>query len=248
MRSKYSSILRFGASSAVLAAVAALAGCGSGSGAETAENPGGSGGGASTAYSGPAPATADVQSFKINLFDNVRGNNRCGSCHGVGGQAPTFARSDDVNLAYDAARTVVTLESPGDSLMVLKVAGGHNCWLQSAGACADILETWITNWAGNLVEGGARQIELEPPQLRDPDASKSFPPDPFLFGATVHPLLVEQCAECHTSTSVLKQQPFFAEGPTSNSQALATAYEAAKSKMNLDDPASSRFVVRLGAE
>src|SRR5690606_29689511 len=41
---------------------------------------------------------------------------------------------------------------------------------------------------------------------------------------------------------------FFAEGPTSNSLALATAYEAAKSKMDLDDPASSRFVVRLGAE
>src|SRR5690606_14683912 len=151
MRSKHSSTLRFGAKGgALLAAVAALAGCGAGSGADVAENPGGpGGGGTSMAYSGPAPATADVQAFKINLFDNVRGDNRCGSCHGVGGQAPMFARSDDVNLAYDAARTVVTLESPGDSLMELKVAGGHNCWLQSAGACADILETWITSWAGN---------------------------------------------------------------------------------------------------
>src|SRR5690606_17649141 len=55
-------------------------------------------------------------------------------------------------------------------------------------------------------------------------------------------------ADCHTSTSALKQQPFFAEGPSNNSLALATAYEAAKSKMNLDDPASSRFVVRLGDE
>ena len=32
---------------------------------------------------------------------------------------------------------------------MLKVAGGHNCWLSSNSACADILTTWIRNWAGS---------------------------------------------------------------------------------------------------
>src|SRR3970040_2068059 len=86
-------------------AVSALAGCGGGSGADTTQNPAGPPSGGSS-YSGPAPATADIQSFKINLYDNIVSNNRCGSCHSVeGGQAPMFARSDHVNLPYSSATT-----------------------------------------------------------------------------------------------------------------------------------------------
>jgi hypothetical protein len=48
-------------------------------------------------YTGPAPATADVQSFRINLWENIKANNRCGACHNANGQSPTFARNDDVN-------------------------------------------------------------------------------------------------------------------------------------------------------
>ena len=40
-----------------------------------------------------------------------------------------FARRDDINLAYTAANGVVTLMTPQDSTMVVKVGGGHNCWL-----------------------------------------------------------------------------------------------------------------------
>ena len=42
---------------------------------------------------------------------------------------PNFARSDDVNLAYAQANTVVNLAQPSTSLIVTKVSGGHNCWL-----------------------------------------------------------------------------------------------------------------------
>ncbi|HLF12885.1 MAG TPA: LamG domain-containing protein, partial [Gammaproteobacteria bacterium] len=144
----------------VLLAVATLAGCSGGSGAATEQNPAGGGGGSVSNYNGPAPATADVQSFKVNLWDNISSNNRCGSCHSIdGAQAPMFARSDDVNLAYAAANGVVTLTSPQDSEMVSKVGGGHNCWLTSDAACGDILTTWITNWAGDLVSAGGRKIE-----------------------------------------------------------------------------------------
>ena len=41
-----------------------------------------------------------MQAFRINLWENIKGNNRCGSCHGAGGQTPMFARNDNVNDAY----------------------------------------------------------------------------------------------------------------------------------------------------
>ena len=58
-------------------------------------------------YSGPPPATADVQQFKVSLWDNIAANNRCGQCHGTGGQVPTFARNDNINLAYGEANPLV---------------------------------------------------------------------------------------------------------------------------------------------
>ncbi len=234
-----------------LAAATVLTACGGGSGAAVEQNPG-TGTVNVSSYTGPAPSTDDVQSFKINLWDNIRASNRCGTCHSVeGGQNPMFARSDDVNLAYAAANSVVTLTSPEDSLMVTKVGGGHNCWLSSDATCADILTTWITNWAGELASSSGRQIELEPPTPRNPGSSKNFPADDgALFSTTVYPLLTGagQCADCHSSGSAVKQQPFFAEGPANDADALKTAYEAAKAKMDLDDPANSRFVLRLRNE
>ena len=60
-----------------------------------------------------------------------------------------------------------------------------------------------------------------------------------LFSTTVYPLLSDFCAVCHSSGSAVKQQPFFAEGPDNDPNAWLTAYEAAKSKMDLDDPATT---------
>ena len=65
---------------AVLSLVAFLQACGSGSGAETTANPVTAAPDVSN-YSGPAPATADVQTFKLAVWDNLVPNNRCGSCH-----------------------------------------------------------------------------------------------------------------------------------------------------------------------
>ncbi|TDJ47869.1 MAG: LamG domain-containing protein [Gammaproteobacteria bacterium] len=230
-----------------LIATAAMAGC-AGGGADTEIN-------AVIAalnlsnYTGPAPATPDVQAFRINLWDNIRTNDRCGACHSVdGGQSPMFARSDDVNFAYAEANFPVTdLQSPADSQMVTKVAGGHNCWVTDDSVCADILTTWITAWAGDLAAGGDRSIVLQAPvSIRDPGASRHFPPDPAQFGATVYPLLTQFCSGCHASDTALQQSPFFAEnaGP----DALALAYEAVKSKIDLNDPSASRLVIRLRDE
>src|SRR5688572_6077223 len=240
------------AGAGVALAAGLLSACSGGSGADVEQTPGLPGGGPTSNYNGPPPSTADVQQFKINLWDNIEANNRCGTCHSdAGGQTPMFARRDDINLAYSAANGVVTLASPPDSTMVSKVGGGHNCWLASNAACGDILTTWITNWAGSTASTAARKIELEPPVLRDPGQSKNFPADQgVLFSAAVYPLLRDHCSDCHASNTALKQQPFFAEtdGPPITPAAIASAYEAAKSKMNLDDPAISRFVLRLRNE
>jgi len=223
---------------AMAVALCALALGACGGGAKTTENPITSGGSAPT-YVGPAPATADIQAFKINVWDNLKASNRCGQCHVAGGQTPQFVRQDDVNLAYTAANTIVNLASPRDSRMVQKVAGGHNCWLASNDACADILTTWISAWAGATAGGGVQGVALKAPVIQDPGASKSFPSSPALFAATVHPVLEEYCSRCHTSTAAAAQSPFFA------SHDVDEAYAGAKVKMNLDQPAMSRLVLRL---
>src|SRR5690606_21825125 len=90
-----------------------------------------------THYTGPVPQTADIQLFKQPLWDNIAGNNRCGACHVQGNTAPAFVRNDDINLAYAAAVPLVNLADPAQSLLVTKLAGGHNCWLASDTVCAD---------------------------------------------------------------------------------------------------------------
>jgi hypothetical protein len=192
-------------------------------------------------YQGPAPASQDVQAFKVNVWDNLHGANRCGSCHGAGGQSPQFVRADDINLAYQAANTVVSLGDPASSTMVTKVGGGHNCWLAADSACADQLTAWIRNWAGATAVG-SRQIQLNAPPLRDVGATKSFPSSSGAFAATVHPLLVEYCSRCHSSAALTPQSPFFAEANPD------IAYAAARPKINLDTPPDSRLVLRLRNE
>jgi mono/diheme cytochrome c family protein len=192
-------------------------------------------------YTGPAALTADVQAFRLNVWENLNKQNRCGACHGTGGQSPAFVRMDDVNLAYAQANSIVDLANPANSRMVTKVAGGHNCWLDSDSACGDVITAYLTAWAGG-VAGGGNIIELVAPTLRDPGDSKSFPIDSGLFATTVHPLLTAHCANCHVDSAASAQSPFFADSDPD------TAYEAAKPKIDLDNPANSRFVLRLREE
>jgi mono/diheme cytochrome c family protein len=196
-------------------------------------------------YTGPAPSTADIQAFKINLWDNIKANNRCGACHNATGQTPKFARNDDVNLAYADANTVVNLLQPDQSRLVTTVAGGHNCWLSSAQACGDIMTTWIRNWAGSVATGG-KQIQLVAPTDQTVGASKSFPDTSTLFASTIYPVLHSanrgNCVRCHSSSAATPQSPFFASNDVNE------AYAAARAKINLDSPSASRFVVRLRDE
>jgi hypothetical protein len=194
-------------------------------------------------YSGPPPASADVQAFETNLWVNISPTSRCGNCHKAGGQTPMFARSDDINQAYSAALTVVNLSQPETSLMVQKVAGGHNCWLSSTQACADILTTWISNWAGGG-NGSAvgTQIPLTAPPSQTVGATKVFPADPTLFSTTVYPVVQQWCSRCHSDTAATPQSPYFA------SSNLALAYSYAQPEINLNTPISSTFYLRLAQQ
>jgi hypothetical protein len=113
----------------------------------------------------------------------------------------------------------------------------------------------ISNWATASNVTSARLIQLTAPDLRNPGDAKSFPAKADTVGTngssfanTVYPLLVGtapviangNCQNCHQEVGpLLPQAPFFA------SPDVDSAYEAAKSKMNIDAPASSRFVERL---
>src|SRR5687767_1995735 len=189
----------------------AVAGCGGG--ASTAENPV-TQPPTPSGYTGPPPASQDVQAFKLNVWDNLMTSNRCGQCHGTGGQVPSFVRGDDINLAYEAANGVVNLGSPADSMMVTKVGGGHNCWLAADSACGDQLTVWIRNWAGQTL-GGTRGAPLQPPPIKEVGDSKSFPAGSALFGSTVYPLLDEYCSRCHSSGSSTSPTPRCARRSTS---------------------------------
>ena len=228
-------ILVAGLSSAVLVAC--------GGGAPTTDNPITSVTPPST-YNGPPPQTADIQSFKLNVWDNIQATNRCGSCHAQGGQGNGyFVRNDDINLAYEAANLVADLDLPSNSLLVSRMSSGHNCWLTDDQACSDIMTTWIEGWAGEAA-GGGRQITLTAPNPVDPGDSRSYVNATVAdFATFVHgPVLTTYCAGCHSSQSATAQQPYFAEADA------AVAFEAAKPKMDINEPAASRFVLRLGDE
>jgi hypothetical protein len=232
-----------------IACAAVLAAC-SGGGAPTTVNP------VTTAptvqdYNGPPAQNADVQAFRLSFWQYVTAANRCGGCHNASspGQSPQFARNDDVNLAYQAANTVVNLSQPDQSRIVQKVGGGHNCWLSAASACADTLTVWIRNWAGSAAVGG-KQIELKEPTIKEVGDSKTFPADSTKFQQSLlwndpsNPpgLLRKYCSRCHASTAAVPVQPFFASSDPDE------AYAAVRAKINLDNPAMSRLVIRLRDE
>lgn len=191
-------------------------------------------------YSGPVASTPDVTQFKLELWDNISSQDRCGACHVQDNQSPAFARNDDINLAYSAANSLVNFTSPEDSSLVSKVVGGHNCWLTSDAACADIMTTWISNWGAT--ESTANKIQLEAPVAKEPGANKNFPADTQLFAASVYPILETYCSNCHTNSATIPISPYFA------SSDIDEAYAASKARINLDTPANARFVGKVRDE
>ncbi len=220
----------------VLALTFMLTACGSGQDTEALPNTGAPS--TNSNYSGPAPATDDVQNFKLSVWDNLVSTERCGSCHSTGGQTPTFVHDGNINTAYAAANGIVNLNNPSLSTMVTKVAGGHNCWLASDSACADTITSYIENWAGGSA-GSITQITLRAPAIKDPGETKSFPEDSVDYSTTVYPLVSTYCSDCHVEGM---QTPYI------GSSDVDVSYEAAQSRIDLQTPAGSRLVQRLRSD
>ena len=162
-------------------------------------------------YSGPPPATADVQRSRSTSGTTSRRPTAAGTATTRLARRRSSCAQDDVNLAYDAANTVVNLTSPRDSRMVQKVGGGHNCWLASNAACADIMTTWIRSWAGSALAAVAAASSSRPPPIKDPGASKTFPDGSgALRDHRLSARSTQYCSRCHTSTAASAQSPFFA--------------------------------------
>jgi hypothetical protein len=103
---------------------------------------------------------------------------------------------------------------------------------------------YITAWA-SASSSEATQVSIQPPvQLFEPGASLNHPPEPTLFETHIHgPILSQYCSRCHAEDGEERQQqPYFA------SSDINTAYDAARSKIDLNNAANSRFVYRLRTE
>lgn len=199
------------------------------------------------------PRSEDVNQFMIEFWDNVAANDRCGQCHDDSHETP-FARTDNINDAYDATTPLINRAAPQQSALVTKVAGGHQCWVGSDSACAQILTAWITRWVHSADGTGADSttIVLEKPDTFAIASTKVLPADPpsgFASGA-LRGLLQTYCSDCHAPTASTPQQPYFA----GSSETGASEWESVRSKLDVQDEsrsladAQSRLVVRLRSE
>lgn len=204
-------------------------------------------------YNGPAPATDEIQDFKVAFYDPLVDNNRCGECHTPGKSGtPAFVDQDNVNQAWQHARTVVNLDDPASSRVVNRVANGHNCWLAPGqdSTCAATITGYIERWA-ETAQDSAAAIKLSPRRAYNPGASRVLPPQyaellalglDLDSGGELLDLLGRYCADCHSDTAPIPQVPYFA------SDRLDIAYAALRGKVDLVNPAQSRLVLRLAPE
>jgi hypothetical protein len=244
----------------MLAGAFVLSACGGG--AENNENQGanpnnnnngGGGGGGAQTYTGPAPQNADIQAFRIQFWDNVRADNRCASCHDVGGQGNSeFANNSNVNDAYNVAIGLVNASDIASSALVTKFSDSnpHFCWESTQAACATQLQLWIENWLNDRAGSGGRGIVLTPPQDEDPaptivlDENVAASYYTGNNGLTIHELVTQNCSGCHVPNPTQSAQPI---NPQFAVPVAQDSYDVVSSVplINLNTPALSRLYTRL---
>jgi hypothetical protein len=234
----------------------ALSACSGGSGGGGSERPvdiSAAVGSSDFIYNGAAPASEEIQNFKVSLYDSLAGNDRCGECHTPGGPGTThFVDQTNVNSAWQEARTVVNLSEPANSALVQRVANGHNCWLganQNA-TCATTITGYIERWAATGLSSTAT-VQLTPRDPISPAGTKVLPQElldvtalglDLEGGGELLDILQTYCADCHSDTAVIPQVPFFA------SASNELGYKALRGTIDLIEPAMSRLVLRLAPE
>ncbi|MEH6567646.1 MAG: LamG-like jellyroll fold domain-containing protein, partial [Halioglobus sp.] len=237
----------------VLLALSACSGGSGGGGSERSVDISAGVGSSDFVYNGAAPASEEIQNFKVSLYDALAANDRCGECHTPGGPGTThFVDQTNVNEAWQEARTVVNLSEPASSALVQRVANGHNCWLgadQNA-TCATTITGYIERWAATGLSSAAT-VQLTPRDAISPAGTKVLPQElldvsalglDLESGGELLDILQTYCADCHSDTAVIPQVPFFA------SASSELAYKALRGTIDLIEPAMSRLVLRLAPE
>ena len=226
----------------LLLALFVLSGC---QGVDTEDNPAASNNEPPPDYIGPTALDDDTIRFKENVWDSLRASNRCGNCHDQDSNNLAFVRSDNINLAYDAALTIVNRTDLENSEMLTKVAGGHNCWEANGAFCGISIAGYLDAWFNpNNPLPGSSEIELVAPDIKDPTGGKRLPTDSALFSTTVWPLLTQYCADCHSEEANFPQAPYIAQSDVN------VAYDSVRSgrRLDLNNPADSRIAVRVREE
>ncbi len=141
----------------------------------------------------------------------------------------------------------MNLAQPDQSTMVLKVAGGHNCWLVERAVLRRHSHHLDQELGRRRVRGRRRRSSCRRRSIKDVGSSKTFPATAndngaASFAQTIYPLLSQFCSRCHSANATTPQSPFFA------SSDVDEAYANAQAKINLDTPDLSRFYVRLHDE
>lgn len=246
---EHSSLMTWLKLSAAVTLVASLQACSGGSGGGGSDREATQSGNdvSSFVYDGPVPANSDIQNFKTAFYDNVV--IRCGSCHTSGGAGTTaFVDNDDVNVAWEEAKTVANLLDPGASELVTRLENGHNCWLNSNASCASSMTGYIERWAQGVSQA-TTSVTLLPRTPQELAGLKILPlsfaeaSNEISSDLTAEPelmfLLNTYCSDCHSGTAATPQAPYFA------SDNATIAYAAMAGKIDLSNPANSRFVIRL---
>lgn len=136
----------------------------------------------------------------------------CARCHGVNQQPlhslPTASSAHDILLSFN----LVDLQSPGDSRLVQKIAGGHSSLPNSLSAQ---LEAAIAAWGNDYIQQGG-QFDGEEPVLEARFSS--------IFQLIIQP----KCLSCHNPSGSRPQEDFTDYFTTINSGTIE-AYSANQS-------------------
>jgi hypothetical protein len=125
--------------------------------------------------------------------------------------------------------------------MVLKVGGGHNCWLAEQRGLRRHPHDLDLGTGRAPSRTGGSGIVLEAASAQDPGREQELPGGCGALQSTVYPIVEQYCQRCHSTSRRPRSRR---TSPRRHNE----AYDAAKTKINLDQPAMSRLVVRLRNE
>lgn len=253
-----------------------LASCSGGSGgggSDVEVQPSTSSTNTSFVYSGPTPASQEIQNFKRTFYDNLVIEGRCGDCHTTGGSGSTlFVDRENINFAWREALSVVNLSDPGNSAVVSRVASGHNCWLGDGleASCAATLTSYIERWAASRTDssnlgallGGLFYLA----KLDDSENASSIllPRTPYTVGdskqlpstladvAALGPPTVDLTASGELldllstyCSNCHSDTAAIPQSPYFASTDIDVAYTALAGRIDIENPSNSRLVLRL---